>query len=450
MKRSGSLLLYIIFSFILHASIIKAKLPAFPSAEGFGKYTKGGRGGKVYFVNNLKDRGKGSLRAAVEASGPRTVIFRVSGNIPLKSDLEIYNPYITIAGQTAPGDGICLKYYPLKVRASHVIVRYIRSRLGAKAGRPCDSLSVAKGKNIILDHCSASWSVDETLSVSAPNGIDMVTVQWCIVSEPLNDSVHHKGPHGYASLIRGGFGAKYSFHHNLYAHFKSRGPRPGNYNSRKKDPKGFLFDWRNNVIYNWGGDHAGYNSDKDSVSKYNFINNYYLSGTNSDKSIFFKESCEYAWMYIKGNYMNHKKPIDQWALVSDEGFKNPLSSEIKVYNVDTQSAPRAYASVLKGAGAVTYNIKRDKVDTRIVKDVKKKRGRVINDESEVGGWPKLSSRKPCRDRDKDGMPDLWEKNRGLNPSSPLDRNLTQYSNGYTRLEEYLQFVITNKNRCGQP
>ena len=194
-----------------------ASLPAFPEAEGFGAQSIGGRGGKVLFVTNLKDSGSGSLREAVEANDSRTVIFRISGTIDLKSAIVITKPYITIAGQTAPGDGICLKNHALVIAADHVIVRYIRCRPGDNAKAESDSLSLSSGRDIIVDHCSTSWSVDETLSASSRGRLGNVTVQWCIISESLHDSIHHKGPHGYGSLIRGGLGNGYTYHHNLSA-----------------------------------------------------------------------------------------------------------------------------------------------------------------------------------------------------------------------------------------
>jgi pectate lyase len=204
---------------------------AFPGAEGAGRFALGGRGGQVLFVTNLEDSGPGSLRAAVETKGPRTILFRVSGTIKLAKPLVIREGRVTIAGQSAPGDGITLRDQRLEVAADDVVVRYIRARLGDESKTESDAVWINKGRRIILDHVSASWSVDETLSASAryvdPNeGFYDLTVQWSIISESLTHSLHAKGDHGYGSLIRGGRGARISFHHNLWANHSARMPRP--------------------------------------------------------------------------------------------------------------------------------------------------------------------------------------------------------------------------------
>ena len=422
---------------------------AFPGAEGFGAEAVGGRGGKVLFVTNLNENGPGSLRAAVETDGPRTVIFRVSGTIPLKSTLAIARPYITIAGQTAPGDGICLKDYALTINADHVIVRYLRCRPGDNAKTECDALSISAGQNIIVDHCSTSWSVDETLSASSSGHLGNVTVQWCIISESLNNSIHHKGAHGYGSLIRGSWGNGYTFHHNLYAHHHARLPRPGNYNDRNRDPDGFILDFRNNVIYNWGGTSAGYNADgsngTDSITKMNFIGNYYKAGVNSRGNLAFAESTPTASAYFNDNCMNGNYPRDPWSLVV---FNRFFSAEVQVYKqsapipvpaVITDDAVTAYERVLEQAGTVLP--KRDSVDSRIVSDVINGTGEIINDEEQVGGWPELYSNKPPTDSDDDGMPDEWERQHGLDADEPIDGKADANGDGYTNLEEYLNAIF---------
>ncbi len=420
-------------------------VPAFPGAEGFGAQSIGGRGGKVLFVTNLDDSGPGSLREAVKADGPRTVIFRISGTVALKSAIAITKPYITIAGQTAPGDGICLKNHALVIAADHVIVRHIRCRPGDNAKAESDSLSVSSGRDIIVDHCSASWSVDETLSASSRGRLGNVTVQWCIISESLHDSIHHKGPHGYGSLIRGSFGNGYTYHHNLYAHHHARLPRPGNYIDRSSDPEGFILDFRNNVIYNWSGRAAGYNADgsngTNSITKINFADNYYKAGINSTGSLAFSESTTSARAWFSGNCMNGSYPGDPWSLVSFSKFSDEdikaykQSNSIPVPAVQTDDAMTAYERVLAGAGAVLA--KRDAVDIRIVSEVRNGTGKIINDEQQVGGWPELKSAVPPKDSDKDGMPDDWEKQHGFKPDNPADGNTDGDADGYTNLEEYL-------------
>ncbi len=423
-------------------------VPAFPGAEGFGAQSVGGRGGQVLFVTNLDDSGPGSLRAAVDTDGPRTVIFRISGTITLKSSLVITKPYITIAGQTAPGYGICLKDNALAIAADHVIVRYLRCRPGDNTKAESDAISISSGRDIIVDHCSASWSVDETLSASTGGQLSHVTVQWCIISESLHNSTHHKGPHGYGSLIRGGWGNGYTYHHNLYAHHHARLPRPGNYNDCSKDPNGFIFDFRNNIIYNWAGRAAGYNADgsngTDSITKMNFVGNYYKAGVNSAGDIAFSESTRSAKAFFSGNCMNGAYPGDPWMLVTWSRFSPKdltayiQSEPIPVPPVVTDDAVTAYMRVLAEAGAVLP--KRDAVDERIVNEVKTRTGKIIDDEEQVGGWPELKSAEPPSDRDEDGMPDEWENLRGLDPGTAADGNADADGDGYTNLEEYLNAI----------
>jgi len=427
---------------------IAVSVPAFPGAEGFGAQSIGGRGGKVIFVTNLNDSGPGSLRAAVETSGPRTVIFGVSGTVALESSIVITNPYITIAGQTAPGGGICLKNHALVIAADHVIVRYIRCRPGDNVKAESDSLSVSSGHDIMVDHCSSSWSVDETLSASSRGRLGNVTVQWCIISESLHDSIHHKGPHGYGSLIRGSNGNGYTYHHNLYAHHHARLPRPGNYMDSTEDPAGFVFDFRNNVIYNWAGSAAGYNADgsngTNSITKMNFIGNYYKVGVNSSGSLAFSESTRAARAFFSGNCMNGSYPEDPWSLVSFSKFSDEdkkaykQSDPIPVPAVKTDAAITTYERVLVGAGAVLPE--RDAVDKRIVSEVRNSTGTIINDEQQVGGWPELKSANPPEDSDRDGMPNEWEKQYGFDSNDPADGNGDADTDGYTNLEEYLNSI----------
>jgi len=432
---------------LLHCSagVAAFGVSAFPGAEGFGAQALGGRGGQVLFVTNLHDSGPGSLRAAVETDGPRTVIFQVSGTITLESTLAIKKPYITIAGQTAPGGGICLKDRGLAIATDHVIVRHLRCRPGDNTESESDAISIGAGQNIIVDHCSASWGVDETLSASSREGLGNVTVQWCLISESLNESAHHKGAHGYGSLIRGGWGNSYTFHHNLYAHHRARLPRPGNYNDQTEDPKGFTLDFRNNVIYNWGGSAAGYNADgsngTDSITRMNFVGNYYQPGPNSKGALAFSESTPSAQAYFAGNAMKGQVPDNPWSLVVFEKFSDAAqnryrrSTPVPAAPVSTDAAMKAYKHVLADAGATLPQ--RDSVDTRVIAGVQKGTGRIIDDEQDVGAWPTLASAEAPKDTDRDGMPDSWERRHGLNRDDATDRNADNDQDGYTNLEEYL-------------
>ncbi len=413
-------------------------LSAFPGAEGYGALSVGGRGGRVIEVTNLNDSGPGSLREAIEACGPRIVVFRVSGTIELQSFLIVENSHITIAGQTAPGGGICLKNYPLEVKADHVIIRYMRFRLGGGEKAIEDSLSVKAGRNIIIDHCSASWSGDETLSVTASENIlGNVTIQWCMITESLN----YRG-HGYGSLVRGCFGNGYTFHHNLYAHHHGRNPRPGNNNDYISDADGLILDFRNNVIYNWGGSHAGYNADKDTVTKMNFVGNYYKQGPDSSNDEAFREQCTYSKAYFSDNSMNGTCPEDPWSLVRFENFSEAKKAAYKQSGpfpvgseVATDDALTAYKKVLANAGATLPQ--RDAVDVRIVNDVVNGTGGIIDSEDEVGGWPELAPGVPLPDTDHDGMPDDWELARRLDPSDSGDSAKDRDADGYTNVEEYI-------------
>ncbi len=445
------ILILSLIALIIPLSTIISQQLAFPGAEGFGAYSQGGRGGDVYTVSNLNDSGEGSLRHAVKsADGPRTIVFAVSGLIKLKEELEVKKDYITIAGQTAPGDGICLRDNALSIDADHVIVRYIRSRLGDEAGINSDAISIEGGHNIIMDHCSASWSVDEVFSCSTAdkNQIDSITVQWCIISEALNNSIHHKGEHGYGALIRGCYGAKYSYHHNLFAHNASRNPRPGNYdrNNAKIDPQGLLFDFRNNVIYNWKGSRPGYDGDKKSVCRYNYVGNYGVAGPDSDEDGYaYSAGCKLFKAHYTDNYFFGSIPDDQWELVR---FGEDWSKkEIRKYKqsrafpsgpIHTKTPAEAYQSVIKGAGA---SHARDEVDIRVVNDVKNGTGSLIDHENDVGGWPEYRTYDFKMDSDGDGMPDEWELSLMLNPYDPSDRNGDDDHDGYTNLEEYLNGLI---------
>ncbi len=427
---------------------------AFPTAEGYGKYTVGGRGGTVYEVTNLNDAGTGSLRAAVEASGPRTVVFRVSGTITLNSNLNITNPYITIAGQTAPGDGICLKKYTLNINADEVIIRYIRIRYGDLIQNDADALSMRYRKNIIIDHVTASWGDDETLSLYHGENI---TVQWSMISETLNRG----GTHGFAGI----WGSPYStFHHNLVAHCVSR-------NMRFASGCGNT-DYRNNVIYNWGYNSA-YGGEKQQVGndKYNYVNinmvnNYYKPGPATESAVknriinpsYRDVKTDYGKFYVAGNYVvgNTSVSADNWnGGVDCKGGKDDIPL-VKLDNpwpsmaINQQSAQEAYQLVLDGVGCSFP--KRDPLDVRLINEVKNgtapngNKG-IIASQTEVGGWPTLNSTTAPTDTDKDGMPDTWEKNNKLNSNDANDRNSYTLNSSYTNLEVYLGCLLGEFNTC---
>lgn len=363
---------------------------AFEGAEGAGRFAAGGRGGQVLRVTNLDDDGPGSLRHAIEQDFPRIVRFDVAGTIRLKTDLVIRNPRITISGLGAPAGGIALADRSLIVNADDVVIRYIRSRLGSRSGEEGDAISIAGGRRIILDHVSASWSVDETLSVSArydrTPGIYDVTVQWSIISESLRRAGHSKGEHGYGSLIRGGRGSRFSFHHNLWAHHVQRMPRPGNYTPAAIDPEGPLIEFRSNIFYNWGGTAAGYNADKDSAATYAFIDNCYITGPDTQGTYIFREENPNAKSWFAGNSLNGAIPADPWSLV--KGLRNPLAAAPDIAPVSSDPATGGFAAVLTGSGA---SAPRDAVDARVVADVIDRRGRIIDSEDQVGGWPDLTT-----------------------------------------------------------
>jgi hypothetical protein len=461
MKKTLRFQQLIILVFLMFLGQISLADPlAFPGAEGFGAYAQGGRGGDVYYVTNTNDTGAGSLRYGISsATGPRTIVFAVSGIISLQSSLNVNKNYITIAGQTAPGDGICLRNYSFGVRAQHVIVRYIRSRMGDDSLQEADAMTITDGaKNVIMDHCSASWSVDECFSCSTANAdaIDNVTVQWSIISEALGYSVHVKEYHSYGSLIRGCYGAKYSYLHNLYAHNNGRNPRPGNYdtNPYTSDPLGLQFDFRNNVVYNWGGSYPSYDADTVSVCRMNYVGNYFKAGPSSSYGVIYDTGSPYFKGYYEGNFWNGSIPADQYSHID---FGSMTASQIAGWKqstpfstgpVVTQTAQNAYTSVLAGAGA---SLTRDSVDARIVNEVltgtvtyygsTSGKAGIIDNESDVGGWPAYSSTAAPTDTDLDGMPDAWEVAHGLSPSNAADRNNYTLDVNYTNLEVYLNSLV---------
>lgn len=413
---------------------------AFPGAEGAGRHASGGRGGVVLRVTNLDDSGPGSLRAAVEAEGPRTVVFDIGGTIRLTAPLRIRRGRITIAGQTAPGGGVTLRDQPLIIAADDVVVRHLRSRLGDESGVEADAVSIERGRRIILDHVSASWSVDETLSAGSrydppERGIYDVTVQWSVISESLNASGHAKGEHGYGSLVRGGHGARMTFHHNLWAMHRARMPRPGNYNPPAVDPTGPRFEFRSNVFYDWGGSRAGYNADTESLAAYAFVGNAYLPGPDSEGRRMFEESNPLARAWFEGNTMDGLAPADPWSLThgSDApGYR--LAARPDWAEPARETAAEAEAAVLAGVGAGRI---RDAVDVRVIEGVRTRTGRIIDSQAQVGGWPALEAGTPWIDGDGDGMPDDWERANGLDPADAADGAADRNGDGWTNLEDWL-------------
>lgn len=460
---------------------------AFPGAEGGGRYTKGGRGGDIYYVTNLNDNLSGSLRDAVSQPN-RTVLFKVSGTINLQSAITITKDNITIAGQTAPGDGICLKNYGLGIRANQVIVRYIRSRPGDVITVPGDSSKVVDAmynnfgspisqpyNNIMIDHCSMSWSTDEVGSFYA---VSKFTLQWSMLSESLYQSLHTKGtPHGYGG-IWGGQNA--SFHHNLLASNSNRNPRFSG-STTSLQPELEYADFRNNVIFNWVGSPYG-----GAGGHYNMVNNYHKAGpattggsgssaTNRKNRILLFPSFSTtlagdtvfgAKFYIDGNYVHGFPDVtaDNWTKgVQLDSYYNAATMKAagKVLTafpyspVVTQTAEAAFDAVMNSAGAILP--RRDTVDRRIIKETRTGTATyednsyvaagmghpsgIIDSQNTVGGWPILSSTTYARDTDNDGLPDWWEKmtQGSATDSTGLDRN-TYAADGYTMLEKYLNGI----------
>ena len=470
------------------AVFAQEKTPAFPGAEGFGRYVSGGRGGNVYHVTSLADDGtEGTLRWALGKSGAKTIVFDVSGTIHLQSSLNISIGNVTIAGQTAPGDGICVADYPVAIKANNVIVRYMRFRLGNKnvllnGADGWDAFGGMDQENIIVDHCSVSWSIDECLSVL---GNKNTTVQWCLVAQSLVNSGHSKGAHGYGGNW-GGSGA--SFHHNLIAHHGSRTPRLGPRPTTQLDER---MDMRNNVIYNFGGNGC-YGGEGMTV---NIVNNYYKPGpgTPTDKkgyriagigirtNEYVEKYPAYApalhlWgkYFVTGNYNTKYSSVnnDNWtygiinqidASGCDGTFTAETKDSIKLAEpmdfvaTTTHSADDAYDRVLDYAGA---SLSRDSFDELMVSDARNgaasytgkglSKGFVNSQDDnrpadaadDWSAWPTLNSTDAPVDTDGDGMPDEWEKSNGLDPSDPSDGK-TIGTDGYSNLENYLNSLVAD-------
>lgn len=438
---------------------------AFPGAEGFGKYTTGGRGGKVFVVNNLNDSGPGSFREAAEAKGKRIIVFAVSGTIHLATQLHIRGD-VTIAGQSAPGDGICIADQSVVLGGDNVIIRYLRFRMGDKYQRQAgmvdgsgsdDAFTGGRRKNVIIDHCSFSWSTDEVLSIY---GGDSVTLQWNLVAEPLNYSYHFENGdkdfehHGYGGIWGG---AHLSAHHNLFAHCVSRTPR---FNGTRLGASLELVDYRNNVIYNWGGNNV-YGGEG---GRYNVVANYYKPGPATSQKVVARivnptrnEQVGFGQFYVQGNVVegfqavskdnnkgidigNGKEAFNRDSIVMQQPFSVMLLPE--------QSAADAYKSVIASVGA---SYRRDTLDARVLWNVAKGNGNVIDVqggyphgtpfEQTINAWPFLKSLPAPLDADQDGMPDAWEKKNGLNANNPKDATAFTLSKTYSNIEVYVNSLL---------
>ena len=424
-------------------------VPAFAGAEGHGRLAAGGRGGRVIAVTNLDDAGPGSLRAAVEAEGPRTIVFRVGGTIPLESKLVVRHPYVTIAGQTAPGDGICVRGYTFGCLGAHdVVIRHVRIRVGDESGETQDGTGLASCDHSIIDHCSVSWSIDEGVS---SRGGKNITVQRCLVAEALNIANHRKYQpgkgHSFAGSISGDVG---SFHHNLLAHCAGRNwslagglTRGGRFAGR--------LDIRNNVVYNWEN-----RTTDGGVKALTFVGNTYIPGPATRVFHLVKPDtgtpADPQQVFIAENRMVDRPEYDadNWAnggvVVAAEALPlirldRPFAESL----ITEQSADAAYASVMADVGANRPAL--DEHDRRILREVaersftvKGSRGGlpgIIDTQADVGGWPELKSGPAPADGDGDGMADDWERTQGLDPTHPGDAHQFLGDSDWTNLERYL-------------
>lgn len=436
---------------------------AFPGAEGFGQFATGGRGGKVFIVSNLNDAGPGSFREAATKREPRIIVFAVSGTIHLTARLTIAGN-VTIAGQSSPGDGICLADQSVGMGGDNIIIRYLRIRMGDKYQRGGmvdgnggdDAFGGTKRKHIIIDHCSLSWSTDEVMSIYAG---DSSTLQWNLLSEPLNYSYHFEtGDKDYEHHGYGGIwgGRHLTAHHNLIAHCNSRTPR---FDGIRNCPEENV-DYRNNVIYNWGHNntHAG------EGGRYNIVNNYYRYGPSTGKQVryqflnpFDRKDIPYGKFYVAGNYVDGAQDIsnDNWKGVKvgsntkEEQAAAKMEQPLPIEPVTTQTAEEAYKRVLQYAGAILPA--RDTLDQRIIRNVKERTGAFVDVqggyphgtayEETVKAWPELKSQPALKDTDGDGMPDEWEKKQKLNPEDKTDAAAFTLNREYTNIEMYLNELV---------
>ena len=415
----------------LVAGTAAAQVPAFPGAEGYGMWTVGGRGGDVYRVTTLEDYAEGeasipgSLREAIEAEGPRTVVFRVAGTLELMRPLEIQNGHLTVAAQSAPGDGVTLANYGIEVYASEVVLRYLRVRPGDVSGVEQDAINVRNGPAII-DHCSVSWATDETLSLT--QRASGVTVQRCLIAESLNRSVHHKGAHGYGTLITAT--GEVSIHHTVYAFHESRNPRP----------KDVRLDFRHNLVVGWG-DQPGYTYED--FLEMNYVGNVVQPlGFSNTPACAFNVGGTNARIYAAKTHGPVTRQLADEGLCASRGVpQTEMFESVRVAipfpaPAITATSAESLADELAADVGATRPV-RDAVDARILGQVERGEGRLINSQADVGGWPELATAAPPIDVDADGMPDAWERAHGLDARDGADHRGDLDGDGYTNLEEWL-------------
>lgn len=424
-------------NFCAVGTTIAAGVPAFPGAEGFGSLTPGGRGGRVIEVTNLNASGPGSFLEACEASGPRIVVFRTGGTIEVNADIEIKNPYITIAGQTAPGDGICIKGAALRIPTHDVIIRGLRIRVGDNPDGPNpdqrDGIGIDNPNeptyNIIVDHCSLSWSLDENFATCWVS--HDITLQWCIISEALLAP----DDESYGVLI-GTNSNNISVHHCLLAHNKDRSPLV-NANATA--------EFINNVIYNW----RWYATRM--YSGGNIIGNYYKPGPNwtGGKGIVVEDIAGVK-IFVKDNIGPGKESNtgDDWLAVNAADTHRSATTVTQPSGITPEDTSGIYEPILHNAGAL--NPSRDSVDARIVQSVRDGTGKLIWSQDEVGGWPTYNVGQPLTDTDHDGMPDAWELAHGFNPNTPSDGSQSTSGDGYTNIENYINSLIPSTKSIAAP
>jgi pectate lyase len=389
-------------------------LPAFPGAEGYGSDTPGGRGGDVYVVSDLQGGGPGSLKAALKARGPRIIVFAVSGTY--RGRLTIDEPYLTIAGQTAPGGGIAVNGAEggaLEIKTHDVVIRHLRLRSGPP-DTP-DTLRLGpEAHHVVIDHCSISWGVDENLAVLGHTN----TIQWSIISEALQLSTHKAGDHSMGAILGPG---NVSVHHTLFAHNRARNPRIGGRNT--------TVDFVNNVIYNYGS--AITRLSASALLELNYVGNTILKGPDSGSAPVFAMARDYPVSI----FADANATPASVKLISSRQEHMLASRRHAAPQVTTSPAREALAEVLAHAGASLP--RRDPVDARIVWTVLKRKGYLIDHPDQVGGWPDLAPGTAPQDTDQDGMPDRWERERGLDPDDPSDARGDPDGDGYTNIEDFI-------------